>query len=193
MSTATKEKTLAVIKPGAFKSRHTGAIITDIQARGFIITEMRLVRFSDEQAKEFYKEHAGRAYFQGLIDHQTSGPAVVLVLEGPVNGPSVIKTWRDAMGPTDPSLGQQHHLRSKYGYGMPGNALHGSDSPEAFAREYEVVFEWTKVLARQVAAAAEALCVPAATPDANELKYLGPPSESAEVAPAPGASETAGS
>lgn len=138
---STKERTLAVIKPGAFLARYAGPIIADIQARGFNIVDLRMVRFTEAQAKEFYKDHDGRAYFAGLIEHAIMAPSIVMILEGTIARPNVIKGWRDFIGPTDPSLGTaSHHLRAKYGFGMPGNALHGSDSAEAFEREAALVF-----------------------------------------------------
>jgi nucleoside-diphosphate kinase len=211
MTATTKERTLAIIKPGAFKSRHAGPIIADIQARGFNIVDMRMVRFTDDQAKAFYAEHAGRAYFQGLVDHQTSGPCVALILEGTVAKPNVIQGWRDVMGPTDPSLGTATaHLRAKYGYGMPGNALHGSDSAEAFAREVGVAFHWgaAQAVAAGLKQELEKLRKedPAAFPPAGQtiagthFAALGlqqpaadtAAAETAQVTPVPGSSETAG-
>ncbi len=206
---STKERTLAVIKPGAFRSRHTGPIIADIQARGFNIVEMRMVRFTENQAKAFYAEHDGRAHFAGLIEHTVSAPSVVLVLEGTVAKPNVIQGWRDAMGPTDPSLGTATaHLRAKYGYGMPGNALHGSDSVEAFEREMAVAFHWSAARAIIAGLAQDlAKLVPQAAPGSSLVQPSGQTvaagfvanldaavsSVESAVAPAvPGSSDTAG-
>lgn len=139
MNTPVKEKTLAIIKPSAYKRRQTGAILTEIQAIGFRILELEQTTFSVAQAKEFYAEHAGRPYFDGLIEECTKGPCVAVVLEG-VNA---IAKWREIIGPTDPTLGNaRDHARTRYGCRLPDNGLHGSDSPEAFEREYMITFAW---------------------------------------------------
>lgn len=190
--TATKERTLAIIKPGAFKSRQAGPILSEIQAKGFTIVDMRLVRFTADQARAFYAAHAGRPYFEGLVEHQTSGPSVALVLEGPVNGAGAIQKWRDLMGPTDPSLGTATvHLRAKYGYGMPGNAVHGSDSPEEFQRESDIVFNWAVTQTGPSLTAVKELVktLEAAPPEALAKQLV---QEASVVPPAPGSSETAG-
>jgi nucleoside-diphosphate kinase len=183
-----KERTLAIIKPGAFKMRQTGAIIGEIQAK-FGIAEMRLVRFTEGQAKAFYAEHAGKPYFLGLIEHAVSGPCVALILEGP----NAIQRWRDAIGPTEPMLGTPGvHLRAKYGYGMPSNALHGSDSAEAFTREAEITLHWGDAQAVAAGLAEAAFSIPRA-PGSDLIAKDGQTApESDVVAPAPGASETAG-
>ncbi len=191
MNAPAKERTLAVIKPGAFKMRQTGVIISEIQSK-FAIKAMLMVTFTEAQAKAFYAEHATKSFFTGLVEHATMGPCVVLVLEGP----GVIQKWRDAMGPTEPMLGTPGvHLRAKYGYGMPGNALHGSDSAEAFEREYDIVFPQPKTVEKTPELTAVQALVKAletTPPEAMATQLVQEAKESTVVPPAPGASETAG-
>ncbi len=129
------ERTLAIIKPCAVKNKQSGEIISDIECSSILkIVESKLTYFSVDQAEEFYCDHFGKPFYDGLIKHTLSGPVWALILEGE----NAVGFWRRLIGPTDPSQGAG--LRSKYGTGVPENALHGSDSEEAAENEISIMF-----------------------------------------------------
>jgi deoxyuridine 5'-triphosphate nucleotidohydrolase len=141
------ERTLAVIKPGACNRRSAGEIFSEIEnAMGYKVIRAKYFHMDLDTAHEFYKEHAGRPYYDGLIAHTTSGPCMAIELEGE----NVIKRWRDWIGPTkDATWGA---LRYKYGSSTStaDNALHGSDSVESAAREIKLVFDSNKALVEKL-------------------------------------------
>src|SRR5690242_14958772 len=93
------ERTLAIIKPDAVERRLAGTIIQRIENEGFQIRAMRRVALSRQQAEGFYAVHRERPFFGSLTAFMSSGPAIVMVLEGP----DAIRQWRTLMGATDPA------------------------------------------------------------------------------------------
>lgn len=141
-------RTLAIIKPGVVKRRDMGDALGSIhnllpadptKGSDLRIVHMKMVYFTVGEAQEFYREHAGKSFFPGLIEHTTSGPCLALVLEGR----DVVARWRKVMGPTDPSFDPfsfSSGLRQQYGTHLPDNGFHGSDSDAAAEREIALVF-----------------------------------------------------
>ena len=145
-----KQKTIALIKSGAVSRGLSGAIIQAIldgtavkggerQTQSKIAIDLAVSkRLPRAVAEEFYAEHAGRPYFECLIDSVTSDNVIILVL----SGDTVIKDWRTLLGTTNPVVARQNGeqgIRALYGTENPGNADHGSDSPESFLREYAIL------------------------------------------------------
>lgn len=126
------EKTLAIIKPDAYRRRITGKIIDIIEKNDFNIKYMRLCRLSRAQAEEFYAVHKGKEFYEPLVNFMTSGPCVVLVLEGE----NAIQRWRMLMGATDPDKALPGTIRAEFATSTRENIVHGSDSPES--AEYEM-------------------------------------------------------
>jgi nucleoside-diphosphate kinase len=131
------ERTLAIIKPDAVKKRLVGKIIDRIEEEGFEIIEMKLVRLTREAARGFYIVHKDKPFYAGLTDFMSSGPAVVMILEGE----NAIARWRDTMGATDPAQAEPETLRRIYGFSVERNAVHGSDGPETAAWEIKYFFQ----------------------------------------------------
>ncbi len=131
------EKTLAIIKPDAFKKRIVGKIIQRIEDEGFEIARMKLVHLTTEEAKGFYAVHKEKKFFGSLTEFMSSGPAVVMVLEAE----DAISRWRDVMGATDPALAKPGTLRHTYGFSIERNATHGSDAPETAEWEIKYFFK----------------------------------------------------
>jgi len=117
------ERTLAIIKPDAVERRLAGKIIQRIEDKGFQIRAMRSVQMTKGQAEGFYAVHRERPFFGSLAAFMSSGPAIVMVLEGP----DAIKSWRTLMGATDPAKADAGTLRKEFAQSIERNATHGSD------------------------------------------------------------------
>lgn len=128
--------TLAMIKPKAVESGHVGAILHTICASGFRIKGLKMMKFTKDLAEKFYEVHKGKDFYEPLIEFITSGPVVVACIEGE----NAVASFRELMGATDPKLAGPETIRGKYGVSVLANAIHGSDSDEAAAREIELVF-----------------------------------------------------
>jgi nucleoside-diphosphate kinase len=130
------ERTLAIIKPDAVQRRLAGRIIQRIEEEGFQIRAIRRVHLSQQEAEGFYAVHRQRPFFGSLTGFMSSGPAVVMVLEGP----DAIKKWRTLMGATDPAKADTGTLRKEFAESIERNATHGSDAPETAAYEIGYFF-----------------------------------------------------
>ena len=123
-------------EPDAVGAGHTGRIIQRIEAEGFQIRAMRLVRLTKKEAEGFYAVHRERPFFPSLTAFMSSGPAVVLALEAP----DAIRKWRTLMGATDPARAEAGTLRKEFGKSIESNATHGSDAEETAAFELGYFF-----------------------------------------------------
>jgi nucleoside-diphosphate kinase len=130
------ERTFAIIKPDAVAAGFTGRILQRIEAEGFQIRAMRMVKLSKAEAEGFYAVHRERPFFASLTSFMSSGPAVVLALDAP----DAIKKWRTLMGATDPAKAEPATLRKEFGRSIENNATHGSDAPETAAFELGYFF-----------------------------------------------------
>lgn len=130
------ERTLAIIKPDAVASRLTGRIIQRIEEAGFQIRAMRMVHLSTREAEGFYAVHRDRPFFASLTKFMSSGPVVVVALEGD----DAIRKWRNLMGATDPAKADAGTLRKEFGRSIENNATHGSDAPDTAAFELGYFF-----------------------------------------------------
>lgn len=120
------ERTLAIIKPDAVKKRVIGDIIQRYEAAGLNPTEITMVNLSKSIAEGFYAVHRERPFFNDLTTFMSSGPSVVLVLEGK----NAVQTNRNLMGATDPQKAEHGTIRAAHGASIEANAVHGSDSLE---------------------------------------------------------------
>jgi len=136
------ERTFAIIKPDAVKSRLAGKILARIEEAGFTVKAMRLQHLSKKEAEGFYAVHKERPFFGGLTDFMSSGPCIVLVLEAP----DAIKKWRTLMGATDPAKAEPGTMRKDFGASIEANATHGSDAPETAAFELGYFFRGMETL-----------------------------------------------
>ena len=136
------ERTLSIIKPDAVKGRHIGDIVKRFESEGLKIAAMRMMHLSRAEAEGFYAEHKGRGFFGELADFMTSGPVVVMVLEGE----DAIVRNRTIMGATNPANAAEGTLRKLYAASVGENAVHGSDSPTSAAREVAYFFRSIEVV-----------------------------------------------
>eukprot|EP00835_Amoeboradix_gromovi_P002889 NODE_174_length_15906_cov_0.510533.p8 type:complete len:218 gc:universal NODE_174_length_15906_cov_0.510533:13306-13959(+) len=130
--------TFALIKPDAYES--TQDILKDIETEGFKIVRKKHLRLTENQAREFYQEHADRDFFGDLIEYIKSGPVTALVLERE----DAVNHWRSILGPTDSKAARTENpdsIRAKYGKDKQRNACHGSDGQENAEREIAFFFK----------------------------------------------------
>ncbi len=134
------QRTLAIIKPDAVDAGNAGGIITSIEKKGLKIVAMKKAHLSKEQAGGFYAVHKKRPFFKSLMKYITSGPIVIMVLEGE----KAIEDWRNLMGPTDSTKASKRTIRGKFGTDIEANAVHGSDAPETAATEISYFFNYSE-------------------------------------------------
>ena len=130
------ERTLAIIKPDGVAQGCVGRVLSRIEQEGFRIAALRLVRLTRKEAEGFYAVHRERPFFASLTEFMSSGPAVVMVLEGE----GAIRHWRDVMGATDPAKAAPGTIRKEMATSIEKNVVHGSDAPEAAAIEIGYFF-----------------------------------------------------
>jgi nucleoside-diphosphate kinase len=135
------ERTLAIIKPDAVGRHLVGVIIQRYEKAGLIPIGIKLMRLTKAQAEGFYYVHKQRPFFDSLCSFMSSGPIVVLALEGE----HAIQRHRDLMGATDPAKAADGTIRKAYGTHIEHNVVHGSDSPDSAQFELGYFFsalEW---------------------------------------------------
>jgi nucleoside-diphosphate kinase len=130
------ERTLGIIKPNATKKNVTGKIITMWEDAGLRVVGMKRTWLSARQAEGFYAEHLGKPFFGGLVEFMTSGPVVLVALEGD----NAIQANRTLMGATNPAEAAEGTIRKLYADSFTENAVHGSDSPVSAEREINFFF-----------------------------------------------------
>lgn len=138
IASAEVQKTLVIIKPDAVKGQHIGEIISRYEKSGNLkINAIEMMQFTPDVAKEFYVEHKERPFYNDLVASMSASPVVVLVVEG---DDAVVKN-RQLIGATDPSKADKGTLRADFGVSTQANAVHGSDSPTAAAREIQLLLK----------------------------------------------------
>jgi len=130
------ERTLSIIKPDATRKGHIGAIAARFEKENLRIAAMRKIHMSKREAEGFYAVHSGRPFFEELTTFMSSGPCVVMVLEGE----NAILRNREIMGATNPAEAAEGTLRKLFATDIGQNAVHGSDAPETAAVEIAYFF-----------------------------------------------------
>ncbi len=122
-----EEQTVAIIKPDAVRAHHIGEIITVYEKNGFQIKAIKTVQLTTDKAKAFYVEHKDKPFYPSLVEFMTSGPVIVMVLEGD----NAVAKNRELMEKT---------IRKEFGTSKQENAIHGSDSANSAQREIPFFF-----------------------------------------------------
>lgn len=135
------ERTLSIIKPDAVKKNAIGKIIDRFESNGLRIAAMRKLQLSTQNAQDFYAIHKERPFFRDLVNFMTSGPVVVLVLEGE----NAVRKNRELMGDTDPKKATKGTIRADFAESIDANAVHGSDSLENAKNEIAFFFSQTQI------------------------------------------------
>jgi nucleoside-diphosphate kinase len=139
-----KERTLSIIKPDGVSRNLIGEVIKRLEAGGIEITAMKMIRMSKDQAKGFYSVHEGKPFFESVTDFMSSGPSVVMVLEGN----DVIKRYRKLMGATNYKEAEEGTIRREFATDIEKNIVHGSDSEESAQFEISYFFNALEIANR---------------------------------------------
>jgi len=131
------EKTLSIIKPDAVERNLIGQIVSIFEKNSLIIHSIKKIILSKKMAEDFYFVHKARPFFNDLCAYMSSGPVVVMVLEG---NNSVVKN-REIMGATNPKDAAKGTIRNLYGISLDKNSVHGSDSKENAKIEIDFFFK----------------------------------------------------
>jgi len=139
MSEAIQE-TLVLVKPDGVARNLTGEILRRIEAKGYSITDLKMVEADRALLERHYEEHVGKPFYEPLVEFMESGPIVAVR----VAGERVIEGFRSLAGTTDPTTAAPGTIRGDFGrdWGLrvQQNLVHGSDSPESAARELALWF-----------------------------------------------------
>ncbi len=138
------QRTFSIIKPDAVAKNVIGEITTRFEKAGLRVVASKMKQLSKAEAEGFYAEHSARGFFNDLVAFMISGPVVVQVLEGE----NAIALNRELMGATNPKEAAAGTIRADFADSIDANAVHGSDSEAAAAREISYFFEATEVTTR---------------------------------------------
>ena len=130
------QRTLSIIKPDAVKKNVVGKIIDRFESNGLRIAAVKKAKLSRCDAKAFYAVHSERPFFNDLVEFMTSGPVVVMVLEGE----NAVAKNRELMGATNPKEAAAGTIRADFAESIDANAVHGSDSLENAINEINFFF-----------------------------------------------------
>tara|TARA_Y100000758_G_C15827631_1_gene340697 strand:- start:37 stop:441 length:405 start_codon:yes stop_codon:yes gene_type:complete len=131
------EKTLSIIKPDAVERNLEDKIKKIFIKNNLKISKTKKVKITKEEASEFYKIHQTKLFYNDLCNYLSSGPIVVMILEGEN---AVLKN-RQLMGATDPKKAEEGTLRKMYGISIDKNSVHGSDSIDNSKIEIDFFFK----------------------------------------------------
>ena len=131
------EQTLSIIKPDAVERNIDNEIKTFFKKNNLKILKCKKVKISKEEASEFYKVHQTKPFYDDLCNYLSSGPIIVMILEGE----NAVSKNRKLMGSTDPLKAEEGTLRKMYGISIDKNSVHGSDSVENGKAEIDFFFK----------------------------------------------------
>ena len=132
-----KEATLSIIKPDAVERDLTDEIKNIFIQNNLIIKDSKKIHISKDEAAEFYKVHQSKPFYNDLCAYLSSGPIVVMVLEGK----NAVLANRKLMGATNPKDAKENTIRKLYGISIDKNSVHGSDSIENAKKEIDFFFK----------------------------------------------------
>jgi nucleoside-diphosphate kinase len=130
------ERTLSILKPDALQSGVVGKILSKFEESGLKPVAMRMMHLTVPEAEGFYAVHRQRPFFASLVAYMTSGPVIVLVLEGE----NAVQRNREVMGATNPANAAEGTIRKLFARSIEANSVHGSDSPENARAEIAYFF-----------------------------------------------------
>ena len=132
-----KEQTLSIIKPDAVERNLIDKIKAVFIKNNLKVKESKKIHITKEEASEFYKVHQSKPFYNDLCSYLSSGPIVVMILEGE----NAVAANRKLMGATNPKEAEEHTIRKLYGISIDKNSVHGSDSLENAKKEIDFFFK----------------------------------------------------
>ena len=132
------EQTLSIIKPDAVERNLVSEIKSFFETNNLKIIKSKKVKISKEEASEFYKVHQTKPFYGELCNYLSSGPIVVMILEGK----NAVSKNRQLMGATDPKKAAKDTIRNLYGISIDKNSVHGSDTIENAKKEIDFFFKF---------------------------------------------------
>ena len=134
------QQTLVLVKPDGVKRNLIGEIISRLEAKGYVVADLKKFTPSKDLLHKHYAEHEGKPFFEPLVEFMSSGDVVAIKLEGH----RVIEGFRSLAGATDPTVAAPGTIRGDlgrdWGLKVQQNLVHGSDSEESAARELTLWF-----------------------------------------------------
>jgi len=130
------ERTLSIVKPDGVGKHLIGEVMKRFEDHGLKVIGLKMISMDKREAEGFYAVHRGKPFFESLTAFMSSGPAVVMVLEGE----NAIAKTRELMGATDPKQANEGTLRRQFATNIERNVVHGSDAPETAAVEINYFF-----------------------------------------------------
>ena len=131
-----KEQTLSIIKPDAVERNLTDEIKNLFIRNNLIIKESKKIHITKDEAAEFYKVHQSKPFYSDLCAYLSSGPIVVMILEGE----NAVLANRELMGATNPKDAKENTIRKLFGISIDKNSVHGSDSVDNAKKEIKFFF-----------------------------------------------------
>ncbi len=138
------ERTLSIVKPDGVKKNVIGEVIKRFESKGLQPVAMKMMHMTKKEAEGFYAVHSARPFFNDLTEFMSSGPCLVMVLEGE----NAIKANRDLMGATNPADAAPGTIRADFADSIDNNVVHGSDAPETAAFEIGYFFNALEICDR---------------------------------------------
>jgi len=133
------ERTLSIIKPDGVQKNLIGEIIRRFEAAGLRIAAIKMIKLTIDEARGFYIVHKDKPFYKSLTEFMSSGPVVVMVVEGE----GAIAKVREIMGATNPKDAAPGTIRADFASDVEHNIVHGSDSPES--AEFEIPYFFSTV------------------------------------------------
>ena len=131
------EQTLSIIKPDAVERNLTEKIKTFLSNNDLKIKDSKKIHLTKDEAAEFYKVHQSKPFYNDLCSYLSSGPIVVMILEGK----DAVLSYRKIMGATDPKNADEGTIRKLFGISIDKNSVHGSDSTDNAEKEINFFFK----------------------------------------------------
>lgn len=130
------ERTLSIVKPDGVSKHLIGEVIKRFEGNGLKVVALKMIWMNKMEAEGFYAVHRGKPFFESLTVFMSSGPCVVMVVEGE----RAIPKTRELMGATDPKKAEEGTLRRQFASDIEHNIVHGSDAPDTAAFEIGYFF-----------------------------------------------------
>lgn len=138
------ERTLSIVKPDGVDKNLIGEVLRRFEEKEISVVAVKMIRLSKKQAEGFYHVHRERPFFSSLTDFMSSGPCVVMVLEGD----QAVSRVRAIMGSTNPEEAEPGTIRKDFASGIEKNIVHGSDSQESATYEIGYFFNELEINGR---------------------------------------------